>query len=110
MADILLLASDPSLLRLLEFLPRHSVTVVHSPEEVPAAVERRRFALVVIMNFGVGPWQAFAAIPAKRDYPAMFLSGYVDAAIEKDCALKQIPWFPAPDRRPTARPRALPRR
>ena len=51
---------------------------------------------MVITNFGVGPWQAVAAIPAKRDYPAMFLSGYVDAAIEKDCMLKQIPWFPAP--------------
>ncbi len=96
--EILLLAADPGARDfVLRFLDRHRVTVTASPEEAALLLAGRRYGLFLATNFGVSPWEALAAVPADRDYPALFLTGHLTSEMEQECADKSIPSLRVPE-------------
>ena len=44
-----------------------------------------RYGFVLATNFGVPARDAIGVVPAERDYPVLFLTGYVTEQIEKEC-------------------------
>ena len=58
---------------------------------------------MLITNFGVSPWGAVSVIPVDRDYPVLFLSGFVEDAIVRVCEAKRIAWRKAPIEIPSLR-------
>ena len=51
---------------------------------------------MILTNFGLAPTQALSAIPKERDYPALFLTGYIDAAIAAECLQRNIHYRTVP--------------
>jgi CheY-like chemotaxis protein len=90
--DILLLVNDGELREfMLEFLQHHRTTVATSTAEARSLLQTGRYALVIVTNFGIGPSDAVSAIPEGRDYPALFLTGYLDESVEATCRAKKLP-------------------
>jgi len=76
---------------LLEFLGDWPVEAVSSPEDLRERLRRGSFPLVIVTNFGLGPWQAIECVPAERGFPVLFLTGHLDGRLARDCAVKRIP-------------------
>ena len=76
---------------LLEFLGDWPVEAVSSPEDLWERLRQGSFPLVIVTNFGVGPWQAVDCVPAERGFPVLFLTGHLDQRLARDCAVKRIP-------------------
>ena len=95
--DILLLVDD-DLLRefMLAFLQNHHTTVATSAAEARSLLQRNRYALVIVTNFGIGPADAVSVIQEVRDYPALFLSGNLDESVETTCQAKNLPCYKVP--------------
>jgi hypothetical protein len=96
--DILLLAADPGARDLvLRFLGRHRVTVAAAPEEAALLLAARRYGFFLTTNFGVPAGEAIAVVPAERDYPVLFLTGFVTEQIERECVEKSVPSLLVPE-------------
>jgi hypothetical protein len=67
------------------------VEVVNSPEDLRERLKQGSFPLVIVTNFGLGPWQAIDCVPAERGFPVLFLTGHFDGRLAHDCAVKRIP-------------------
>jgi hypothetical protein len=90
---VLLLANDASLRELmLGCLGRCRTTACGTPAEARKLLRVARYALVLITNFGVGPFHAVEVIPADRDYAVLFLTGYMDARLASLCRDRSVPW------------------
>ena len=76
---------------LLAFLGDWPVEVVNLPEDLRERLKQGSFPLVIVTNFGVGPWQAIDCVPAERGFPVLFLTGNLDGRLAHDCAVKRIP-------------------
>ena len=76
---------------LLAFLGDWPIEVVGSPEELRERLKQGSFPLVIVTNFGVGPWQAIDCVPAERGFPVLVLTGHFDQRLANDCAAKRIP-------------------
>lgn len=89
---VLLLAWDRQLrVLLLEIIgSRRRVTVCDTPAEARERLRTEHYALVLVTNFGVGPFQAVEIIPADRDYTVLFLTGYLDARLDEECRRRNI--------------------
>ncbi len=95
--EILLLVGDRNMRKfMLYFLKNQRVIVASSPAAAEALLERRSFGLVILTNFGVGPLHAVEIIPKRRDYPVLFLTGWMSDEIEAVCRAKNIPWRKVP--------------
>lgn len=108
MANILLLVNDPPLRHLIAaaliyWLPAHALTIVTSPAEAAGRLAARRYALVVLTNWGVVPRAAVDVVPADRQYPVIFLTGFRDQEIEHECKAKAIPYLLTPLETPSLR-------
>src|SRR5438552_1001208 len=96
--SVLVLVADPSgRVFLSSVLERHRVTLATTADEAAALLRREQYSLVIVTNLGLPPWLALDAIETKRDYPVLFLTGYVDPVIESICRAKEIPWLRFPD-------------
>lgn len=82
---------------MLRFLGRHRVTVAASPEEASLLLAARRYDFVLTTNFGVPAGQAIAIVPAERDYPVLFLTGFVTDQIAQECVEKSVPSLRVPE-------------
>jgi hypothetical protein len=86
---VLLVAADCQLRalvsELIDRLPDTWLTVTHSPGEARILLYAHRYHLVIATNFGVPPWLSIDVIPIERSYEAMFVSGYWDDAIRREC-------------------------
>ena len=92
--SVLVLVADPrGRVYLSSVLERHRVTLATTADEAAALLRREQYSLVIVTNLGLPPWLALDAIETKRDYPVLFLTGYVDAVIESICRAKEIPWL-----------------
>lgn len=90
-STVLLVANDRQLQDfVLEFLPHQELTVISSPAQAASLLQTHRYALVILTNFGLSPAHVLSAIPKERGYPVLFLTGYVNAAIETQCQEKHI--------------------
>lgn len=87
---------------LLEFLGDWPVEAISSPEDLRERLRQGSFPLVIVTNFGLGPWQAIECVPAERGFPVLFLTGHLDGRLARDCAVKRIPVHQLP-----IEPRAL---
>ncbi len=87
---------------LLEFLGDWPVEAISSPEDLRERLMQGSFPLVIVTNFGLGPWQAIECVPAERGFPVLFLTGHLDGRLARDCAVKRIPVHQLP-----IEPRAL---
>lgn len=76
---------------LLSFLEGWPVERVSSPDHLRERLEHETFPLVIVTNFGLGPWQAVDAVPVERGFPVMFLTGHLDGRLARECAAKRIP-------------------
>jgi DNA-binding response OmpR family regulator len=95
--DVLVLANESVLCAwLYQFLPRHNITLATSPEAARQLLSGRRYALVIITNFGLSPWDAAAVIPETRDYPVLFLTSLMDENLQCVCQRKGIAWKTGP--------------
>ncbi len=95
--DVLLLVADATLRDLMAgMLERHRTTICTGPAEAREHLTRRRYDLVVITNFGIAPWAAVQVVPRSRDYPVLFFTGYLDAALAQECRARRIPWVQVP--------------
>jgi hypothetical protein len=94
---VLLLARDPQCRALLlEIIGRRRrVTVCETPAEARERLRTEHYALVLITNFDVGPFQAIEIVEADRDYTVLFLTGYMDDRLREECRRRSIPWLPA---------------
>jgi hypothetical protein len=96
--EILLIAADPGARDfLLRYVGRHRVTVTASSPEATTLLAAHRYGLVLVTNFGIRPDEALVAIPARRDYPVLFLTGCITDRIEKACVEKAIPMLRIPE-------------
>jgi hypothetical protein len=96
---VLLLVGDAQLREfVLRVLRNRRTTICKTPAEARERLRVGRYALVVITNFGIGPFHAVEVIPADRDYPALFLTGYMDDWLSAFCRDREIPWRQAPVR------------
>ena len=96
--SVLVLVADPrGRVYLSSVLERHRVTLATTADEAAALLRREQYSLVIVTNLGLPPWLALDAIETKRDYPALFLTGYADPVIESICRAKEIPWLRFPD-------------
>jgi CheY-like chemotaxis protein len=94
---VLLLVADDTLRELMvDILDRHRTTACACPAEARALLTEQRYDLVVITNFGIAPWAAVRIIPGRRDYPVLFMTGYLDAGLERECRAKGIAWVQVP--------------
>jgi CheY-like chemotaxis protein len=95
--EVLLLVADTALLELMaDILDRHRTTVCACPGQARKLLAEHRYDLVVVTNFGISPWAAVRIIPARRDYPVLFVTGYLDAGLEQECRAKGIAWVQVP--------------
>ena len=93
-----MLVADPrGRVYLSSVLERHRVTLATTADEAAALLRREQYSLVIVTNLGLPPWLALDAIETKRDYPVLFLTGYVDPVIESICRAKEIPLLRFPD-------------
>jgi CheY-like chemotaxis protein len=89
---VLLLVNDAQLEELLlSFLQGWQAAIVRSPAALRDRLARARYPLVIVTNFGLSPLQAVEAVPAERDFPVLFLTGYVDDDLARQCAAKRLP-------------------
>jgi hypothetical protein len=96
--EILLIAADPGARDyVLRYVGPHRVTVAASPPEATTLLAAHRYGLVLVTNFGIRPDEALVAIPARRDYPVLFLTGCITDRIEKACVEKAIPMLRIPE-------------
>ena len=96
--SVLVLVADPrGRVYLSSVLERHRVTLATTADEAAALLRREQYSLVIVTNLGLPPWLALDAIETQRDYPVLFLTGYVDPVIESICRAKEIPWLRSPD-------------
>ncbi len=97
MLDVLLVADDKCLRDLmLHCLQNQSVTVASSAEEAQELLGVDRYALVIMTNFGIPPLVALSVVLERRDYPVLFLTGYMDEAVKDICLRKKIHWRTVP--------------
>ena len=95
--DILLLVNDRQLRDfMLHFLQNHLTTVATSTAQAELLLERNRYALVIVTNFGIRPSDAVSVIQERRDYPALFLTGNLDASLEATWRAKDLPYSMVP--------------
>ena len=95
--DILLLVNDRQLRDfMLHFLQNHRTTVPTSTPQAELLLQRNRYALVIVTNFGIPPSDAVSVIQERRDYPALFLTGNLDGSLEATCRAKDLPYSMVP--------------
>lgn len=95
--DILLLSNDVRLSNFVrDFLRNHRVTVASSTDQAKSLLRNTRYGLVIVTNFGIGALDAVSAIPERRDYPVLLLTGYLDESLKVLCTSKNIPWRMVP--------------
>lgn len=96
-SDVLLLINDSDLRNLMvQLLEEHSITVVSTPMEVESILRAHDYRVLISTNFGVSPHEAIRIIPEKRDFPAIFVSGFWDEHIENLCKVKNLVCVRAP--------------
>jgi hypothetical protein len=71
--------------------------IAASPPEATALLAAHRYGLVLVTNFGLRPDEALAAIPARRDYSVLFLTGHITDRIKKACVENAIPMLRIPE-------------
>ena len=81
---------------MLAFLQNHHTTVATSTAKARVLLQRNRYALVIVTNFGIGPADAVSVIEERRDYPALFLTGHLDESVEAACQVKNLPYHKVP--------------
>lgn len=90
---VLLVAADPASRNLvIQALDAASAwtTIAASPGEARALLNANRYGLVIVTNLGIPPWLAIDVVPEDRSYEAMFISGYWDDQITRECQRRRL--------------------
>ena len=96
-SDVLLLINEPVILNLMvQLLDEHSITVVSTPMEVESILSAHKYRVLISTNFGLSAYEAIRIIPEKRDFPAIFVSGFWDEHIENLCKVENLVCVRAP--------------
>lgn len=78
------------------FLQGHQVTIARSAGVARRLLAKKRYALVILTDVGTDPGQVVRIVPARRDYPVLFLAGCRDEMAFRLCEQRRIPWLSLP--------------
>ena len=93
---LLLAAEPPARLLILKALGRPQVTLAYTALEARTLLGAYTYRLVIVTNLGMPPDHAVSVVPLDHSYPVIFISGFFNDDLRRQCTLKRIRCMDAP--------------